>query len=167
MSSGGPDQAETAGACRLADIVSPETRSRMMSGIRGRNTRPELVLRSALHARGFRFRLHVRDLPGKPDLVFPKHRAVIQVHGCFWHRHGCKKTTNPSTNSEFWALKFRQNVERDVKTEAELVELGWRFGLVWECALGKEAEITTIDQVEQFLLSSSIGRFEWPLCLPE
>ena len=111
----------------MADIVSPETRSRMMSGIRGRNTRPELVLRSALHARGFRFRLHVRDLPGKPDLVFPKHRAVIQVHGCFWHRHGCKKTTNPSTNSEFWALKFRQNVERDVKTEAELVELGWRF----------------------------------------
>ncbi len=151
----------------MADIVSPEIRSRMMSGIRGRNTRPELVLRSALHARGFRFRLHVRDLPGKPDLVFPKHRAVIQVHGCFWHRHGCKKTTNPSTNSEFWALKFHQNVERDVKTEAELVELGWRFGLVWECALGKEAGMTTIDRVEQFLLASSTRRFEWPLCLPE
>ncbi len=139
----------------------------MMSGIRGRNTRPELVLRSALHARGFRFRLHVRDLPGKPDLVLPKHRAVIQVHGCFWHRHGCPKTTSPSTNSKFWETKFRQNVERDVKTEAKLEELGWRFGLIWECALGKEAETVLTDKVEKFLLDPSIRRFEWPLRLAE
>ena len=137
----------------------------MMSGIRGRDTRPELVLRSALHARGFRFRLHVSDLPGKPDLVFPKHRAVIQVHGCFWHRHGCAKTTSPSTNVEFWEKKFRQNVERDVKTEAGLEALGWRFGLIWECALGKHAERVLLDRVEKFLRDTSIQRFEWPPCL--
>lgn len=151
----------------MADIVSPETRSRMMSGIRGRNTRPELVLRTALHARGFRFRLHVSDLPGKPDLVFPKHHAVIQVHGCFWHRHGCSKTTSPSTNAEFWEKKFRQNVERDVKTEASLEKLGWRFGLIWECALGKQVETILMDQVEKFLLEPSIRRFEWPSRLTE
>ena len=146
----------------LADIVSPETRSRMMSGIRGRHTRPELVVRSALHARGFRFRLHVSDLPGKPDLVFPKHRAVIQVHGCFWHRHGCAKTTTPSTNVEFWETKFHQNIERDIRAEANLEKLGWRVGLVWECAMGKKAVATLVDRVEEFLLDPSIQRFEWP-----
>lgn len=149
------------------DIVSPETRSRMMSGIRGRNTRPELILRSALHARGFRFRLHVSDLPGKPDLVFPKHRAVIQVHGCFWHRHGCTKTTTPSTNVDFWQEKFRRNVERDQKTEAGLDQLGWRFGLIWECALGRQIETIVADRVEEFLLDQSIRRFEWPSRLVE
>jgi DNA mismatch endonuclease (patch repair protein) len=136
-----------------------------MSGIRGRNTRPEVFLRSALHARGFRFRLHVSDLPGKPDLVFPKHHAVIQVHGCFWHRHGCAKTTNPSTNVEFWQNKFRQNVERDVKTQASLEKLGWRFGLVWECALSKQVETIIIDRISGFLLDPSARRLEVPTCL--
>lgn len=151
----------------MADIVSTETRSRMMSGIRGRNTRPELVLRSALHARGFRFRLHGGELPGKPDLVFPKRRAVVQVHGCFWHRHGCAKTSSPSTNVEFWEKKFRRNVERDAEVEASLQELGWRFGLVWECALGKQADANLLDRVEEFLLDPLIGRFEWPPPLAE
>lgn len=146
----------------MTDIVSTEIRSRMMSGIRSRNTRPELVLRSALHARGFRFRLHVADLPGKPDLVFPKHRAVIQVHGCFWHRNGCQKTSTPSTNVEFWEKKFRRNIERDAEVEASLEKLGWRFGLIWECTLGRSAEGILLRQVEEFLLDPSILRFEWP-----
>lgn len=118
-----------------------------------------------MHARGFRFRLHVSDLPGKPDLVFPKHHAVIQVHGCFWHRHGCAKTTSPSTNVEFWQKKFSQNVERDLKTEAGLEALGWRLGLIWECALGKQAETVLLDRVEEFLRDTSIQRFEWPPCV--
>lgn len=109
----------------MTDIVSPEVRSRMMSGIRAKNTRPELVLRRALHALGFRYRLHVRNLPGKPDLVFPKYRAIIQVHGCFWHRHGCSKTTNPASNSEFWQMKFTRNVDRDREVECRLREFGW------------------------------------------
>ena len=147
----------------MTDIVSTETRSRMMSGIRSRNTRPELILRSALHARGFRFRVHVGDLPGKPDLVFRKHRAVIQVHGCFWHRHGCAKTSTPSTNVEFWEKKFRRNVERDAEVETSLEELGWRFGLIWECALSRQADIILLRRVEEFLLDPSIQRLELPV----
>ena len=98
----------------MADIVDPETRSRMMSGIKGKNTRPELALRRALHARGFRYRLHDKRLPGKPDLILPRFRAAIFVHGCFWHRHeGCKYATTPATRPEFWQAKFRENAERD------------------------------------------------------
>ncbi len=133
-----------------------------MSGIRGRNTRPELVLRSALHARGFRFRLHVGDLPGKPDLVFPKYRAAIQVHGCFWHRHGCAKTSTPSTNVEFWERKFRRNLARDAEVANELEKLGWRLGVVWECCLGKGAGAPILDRLENFLRDTSIREFEWP-----
>lgn len=147
----------------MTDIVSTEIRSRMMSGIRSRNTRPELVLRSALHARGFRFRVHVGDLPGKPDLVFRKHRAVIQVHGCFWHRHGCAKTSTPSTNVAFWEKKFRRNVERDAEVETSLEKLGWRFGLIWECALSRQADIILLQRVEEFLLDPSIQRLELPV----
>ena len=95
----------------MADIVDKKTRSRMMAGIKGKNTKPELVLRRALHARGFRFRLHGKEFPGRPDLVFPKHGAVIFVHGCFWHRHSnCRYATNPSTRMEFWQGKFDANV---------------------------------------------------------
>src|SRR5690348_1853450 len=99
------------------DNVTPETRSRMMRAVRGKNTKPELVVRSMAHAMGFRFRLHRHDLPGTPDLVFPGLRRVILVHGCFWHRHqGCSATTTPKDNDEFWAAKFRRNVERDRAT---------------------------------------------------
>ena len=98
----------------MADIVDRQTRSRMMSGIRGKNTKPEMILRRALHARGFRYRLHGKGVPGRPDLILAKHRAVIFVHGCFWHRHeGCRYATTPATRPEYWAEKFAANVRRD------------------------------------------------------
>ena len=123
----------------MADIVDPETRSRMMSGIRGKNTRPELALRRALHARGFRYRLHDKRLPGKPDLVLPRFHAAIFVHGCFWHSHeGCKYATTPATRPELWQAKFRENAERDQRNFDALLALGWRVAVVWECEIRKD-----------------------------
>lgn len=123
----------------MADVVDNATRSRMMAGIRGKDTAPELALRRALHRLGFRFRLHVKELPGRPDLVLPRWRAAVQVHGCFWHRHaGCRFATSPATRREFWAAKFAGNVERDVRNHAALRALGWRTATVWECALSKD-----------------------------
>ena len=107
----------------------------MMAGIRGRNTKPELVIRSVLHRRGFRFRLHRRDLPGKPDLVFPKHRAVILIHGCFWHGHGCHLFRWPKTREDFWRGKINSNVARDRRQISALLDSGWRVATIWECAL--------------------------------
>ena len=118
-----------------ADTVTPDVRSRMMAGIRGSNTKPEMVIRSALHRLGFRFRIHRRDLPGKPDLVFPKHRAVILVHGCFWHGHGCHLFKWPKTRSEFWRQKIHSNIERDHRHLLALTDAGWRVATIWECAL--------------------------------
>jgi len=126
----------------MTDIVDQETRSRMMSGIRGKNTKPEMALRRALHARGFRFRLHSSKVHGRPDLVLPKHRAVVFVHGCFWHRHeGCRYATTPSTRPDFWQAKFEANVARDNAVRATLLEDGWRVATVWECALRKPAQV--------------------------
>ncbi|RYZ12573.1 MAG: DNA mismatch endonuclease Vsr [Alphaproteobacteria bacterium] len=119
----------------MADIVDPATRSRMMSGIRGKNTKPELLIRKALHKRGFRYRLHCKDLPGKPDLCFPKYKAAIFIHGCFWHGHECHLFKWPSTRPEFWRAKIARNREVDIKAVAQLREAGWRVGFVWECAL--------------------------------
>lgn len=120
----------------MADVVNPETRSRMMAGIRGRNTMPEVALRQALHHRGFRFRLHDRSLPARPDIVLARWKAAVLVHGCFWHRHpGCKYTTIPTTRPDFWIKKFADNVERDTRDHAALLEFGWRVATVWECAL--------------------------------
>lgn len=131
----------------MADVVTPATRSRMMAGIKGANTKPELVLRSALHRRGFRFRLHRRDLPGRPDMVFPKRRAVLFAHGCFWHRHDCPLFKWPSTRPEFWREKLNGNVERDRRQLAELRETGWRVGIVWECALKGRGKLPFEDVV--------------------
>lgn len=126
----------------MTDIVDQETRSRMMSGIRGKNTKPELALRRALHTRGFRFRLHSSKVHGRPDLALPKYRAVVFVHGCFWHRHeGCRYTTTPSTRPEFWQAKFDANVARDNTVRATLLEDGWRVATVWECALRKPDQV--------------------------
>ncbi|PLL10126.1 very short patch repair endonuclease [Tabrizicola sp. TH137] len=126
----------------MTDIVDQETRSRMMSGIRGKNTRPELALRRALHARGFRFRLHSGKVHGRPDLVLPKHRAVVFVHGCFWHRHeGCRYATVPATRPEFWRAKFDANAARDSAVRTSLLEEGWRVATVWECALRKPEQV--------------------------
>jgi DNA mismatch endonuclease (patch repair protein) len=112
-----------------------------MAAIKGKNTRPEMALRSGLFALGLRFRLHARGLPGSPDLVFPKYRAVVFVHGCFWHRHlGCRFTTVPKSNAGFWAHKFSANVMRDEVAVSRLHELGWRVAVVWECALRASPE---------------------------
>lgn len=106
-----------------------------MAGIRGKNTKPELQVRRALHAEGFRYRLHDAKLPGKPDMVFPKHRAVVLVHGCFWHGHHCHLFRLPVSRSEFWQAKIQGNVERDHRAIMALLHNGWRVGTVWECAL--------------------------------
>ncbi|WHS59662.1 MULTISPECIES: very short patch repair endonuclease [unclassified Pseudomonas] len=123
------------------DVVDKETRSRMMAAITGKNTQPELALRRFLHANGYRFRLHRKDLPGKPDIVIPKLRTCIFVHGCFWHRHaGCRYATTPKTRSEFWAAKFSRNVERDLENVYALRSLGWRVITVWECEIKRGSE---------------------------
>lgn len=119
----------------MADIVSPAVRSRMMSGIRSTNTKPEMILRQGLHRLGFRFRLHDRRLPGRPDIVFSKYRAVIFAHGCFWHGHDCHLFKWPSTRKAFWLAKITRNREVDASAMAGLREVGWRVGIVWECAL--------------------------------
>ena len=107
----------------------------MMAGIRGKNTRPEIIVRRLLHRAGFRFRLHARDLPGRPDIVLPRWRAVIQVHGCFWHGHDCHLFRMPGTRSEFWEAKIAGNRARDAAVRVALASLGWRQLEVWECAL--------------------------------
>ena len=119
----------------MNDVVDSATRSRMMSGIKGKNTKPELMVRSGLHRLGYRFRLHRKDLPGKPDLVFAKHRAVIFVHGCFWHYHDCHLFKMPSTRREFWETKIGRNRERDREVQAALRAAGGRALGVWEWAL--------------------------------
>jgi len=129
----------------------------MMAGIKGKDTKPELVLRRALHARGFRYRLHSKNVPGRPDLVFPKHHAIVFVHGCFWHRHeGCRYTTTPSTRPEFWQAKFDSNVIRDAAIRDQLIETGWRVATVWECSLRKTDQMaTTVELLSTWLLSDS------------
>lgn len=119
----------------MTDIVDKETRSRMMSGITGKNTGPERVVRRALHARGLRYRLHSKDLPGRPDIVLPKYRAVIFVHGCFWHGHHCHLFKIPATRPEFWSGKIDGNVQRDKRNTKLLLESGWRVLCIWECAI--------------------------------
>ncbi|HEV2155805.1 very short patch repair endonuclease [Bradyrhizobium sp.] len=119
----------------MADVVSPEVRSRMMAGIRGAHTNPEMLLRRGLFAKGFRYRLHAKGLPGKPDMVFPRYNAVLFAHGCFWHGHDCNLFKIPSTRPEFWKAKIARNREVDARNEAALREAGWRCGVVWECAL--------------------------------
>lgn len=119
----------------MVDVVDAQTRSRMMSGIRGKDTKPELIIRHALHRRGFRYRLHDKRLPGKPDLVFPSRRAVILVHGCFWHGHDCHLFKQPSSRKKFWKTKISRNREKDIETIKDLSDGGWRILTIWECAL--------------------------------
>lgn len=129
----------------LMDIVSREKRSAMMAGIGSRNTRPELAVRRAAHRLGLRFRLHRRDLPGSPDLVFPKWRTALFVHGCYWHRHsGCSLSYTPKSNVEFWLNKFQINVNRDKRTKQELENMGWQVVVIWECETKNEKTISEI-----------------------
>ena len=116
------------------DKLTKEHRSWNMSRIKSCNTKPENVVRSILHRMGYRFRLHQKDLPGKPDIVLPRHKAVIFVHGCFWHRHkGCKYAYTPKSRIDFWQQKFQSNIERDKKVINDLHEMGWRVFIIWEC----------------------------------
>ena len=135
------------------DRLTPEKRSWNMSRIKSKDTTPERIVRSFLHRNGFRFRLHVKDLPGKPDIVLPKYKTVIEVRGCYWHRHeGCKDATTPSTNTEFWKNKFAATVARDKRTEQELKASGWKLIVLWECEI--------INKTFPKLLNMNIGNME-------
>ncbi|MGO7587844.1 very short patch repair endonuclease [Rhizobium leguminosarum] len=126
----------------MPDFLSPRERSERMSRIRSRDTSPELALRRALHARGLRFRVNDRRLPGKPDIVLPRFKTVILVHGCFWHRHeGCKVASTPKSNTAFWEDKFARNVARDVRNTSDLNALGWNVIVVWECELASQRKV--------------------------
>ena len=121
---------------QILDIVTKATRSRMMAGIRNKDTKPEILIRKHLHSLGFRFRLHRRIGKARPDLVLSRWHTCIFVHGCYWHRHeGCKLASEPKSNTAFWKSKFNQNVERDMRNVNELRSLGWSVGIIWECSL--------------------------------
>ena len=133
-----------------------------MSGIRGKGTRPELAVRRALHAEGFRFRLHDRRLPGRPDIVLPRYRAVLLVHGCFWHRHeGCRLTTTPATRAGFWKAKFAGNVARDARDMVLLADARWRIAVLWECGLRAKDIAPLMTQLTAWLRSDE-ARLELP-----
>lgn len=130
-----------------------------MAEIRGSNTQPELRLRSALHRSGYRFRLHDRKLPGRPDIVLPRYRVAIQVHGCFWHRHdGCRFATTPKTRTDFWEKKFTANVARDKRVQRELLELHWRVATVWECSLKKDELAQTLESLTAWIVEDEEDR---------
>lgn len=151
----------------MIDKVTPETRSRMMSGIRAKNTRPEKLVRSALFAAGYRFRIHRKDLPGSPDIVLPGKKVAIFVHGCFWHRHGgCKLAKLPSTNPDFWRKKLDGNVDRDRKAVEALILLGWRVLTVWECAT-KEHELPELGRLISGWIEESARCGEIPKLIPD
>jgi DNA mismatch endonuclease (patch repair protein) len=138
----------------MIDVVDKATRSRMMSGIRGKNTQPELGLRGALHRLGFRFRLHAAELPGRPDILLPRHRAAVQVHGCFWHRHeDCVFCTSPAANIRFWRSKFDETVDRDKRNVKALRKLGWKVAVVWECSIKDRGADVVADSVATWLRS--------------
>jgi DNA mismatch endonuclease (patch repair protein) len=134
----------------VPDRFTPEQRSRVMSRVKGRDTRPERIVRSLLHRMGYRFRLHRKDLPGKPDVVLPRHRKVVFVHGCFWHGHeGCRRATRPKTRPEFWNRKIDSNMERDARAQRELEAMGWDVLVVWQCETRDEAALT--ERLRNFL----------------
>lgn len=138
----------------MVDVLTPEQRRLNMSRIRSRNTKPEMALRRGLHSRGFRFRLHCRNLPGCPDLVFPRYRTAILVHGCFWHGHDCSHFKLPTTRPEFWSAKIASNRRRDARTLKDLAAVGWRALVVWECALkgtGRRPLEDVLTTCERFL----------------
>ncbi|MXZ49675.1 MAG: DNA mismatch endonuclease Vsr [Rhodobacteraceae bacterium] len=141
----------------MADTVDKETRSRMMAAIRGKNTKPEMALRKALHARGFRYRLHGKGIYGKPDLVLRKFNTVVFVHGCFWHQHsGCRYSSIPSSNRDFWLNKLNSNVARDQAVVHKLLESGWRIATVWECSLKTQNDVDiSVEKLAEWLKSST------------
>ena len=142
----------------MVDVVSPEKRSQMMAGIRGKDTKPELLIRKALHSRGFRYRLHDKQLPGKPDMVLPQYRAVIQINGCFWHEHDCHLFKWPSTRKKFWRQKITRNRQKDLENLDALEKAGWRVLTVWECALKGKTKVpidTVLKQAANWILNGT------------
>ncbi len=149
----------------MTDVVSASVRSRMMSGIRGKDSRPELQVRRILFAAGYRFRLHRRDLPGTPDIVLPGRRIAIFVQGCFWHAHqGCKYAKLPSTRQEFWRAKLHANVERDQRALQALLSMGWRVLWIWECATRSAQDQQRIKEriLDWMSSESSFGEIQVP-----
>ncbi|WP_327754380.1 DNA mismatch endonuclease Vsr (plasmid) [Sphingobium sp. SJ10-10] len=135
----------------MADVHDIATRSRNMAAIKGSHTKPELLIRKALHAAGFRYRLHAKDLPGKPDLVLPRWQAVIFVHGCFWHQHDCHLFKWPATREDFWRAKIGRNAINDDKAVRALHEAGWRVGVVWECALKGRTRLDFTEAMQRLI----------------
>jgi DNA mismatch endonuclease (patch repair protein) len=135
----------------VSDVHDPQTRSRNMAAVRARDTKPELMIRKALHASGLRYRLNVPDLPGKPDIVLPRHRAVVFVHGCFWHRHECDLFRWPKSQAEFWRDKLSANVARDMKAAEALEKAGWRQAVIWECALKGRKRLDFQDTMQRLI----------------
>jgi len=148
----------------MTDVVSPEKRSQMMAGIKGKNTKPEIAIRKALFAQGWRYRIHDKRLPGTPDLVFPGRKAVIFVEGCYWHGHDCHLFRLPSSRTEFWAKKIEGNRQRDIRVREELQTLGWRHLTVWECALKGRTRLpfpAVVDTIVEWLESPEpVGEIE-------
>jgi DNA mismatch endonuclease, patch repair protein len=138
----------------MADTLTPEERSALMSRIRSTNTKPEIAVRSLVHRLGYRFRLHRRDLPGKPDIVLPRHMKIILVHGCFWHGHDCKLASKPKSNGQYWATKIVANKDRDRRNIASLEAAGWRVLEIWECEIRRGVG-----------LEEKLSSFLDPLCI--
>ena len=151
----------------MADVVDKATRSRMMSGIRSKNTKPEIIIRKALHSRGYRYRLHSVELPGKPDIIFVSRKAVVFVHGCFWHGHGCHLFKWPETRQDFWKAKILRNREKDCEVRETLNSMGWRVLVIWECVLkgrSRKPVQEVIDEVSGWL-DEGAGNVEIRGCL--
>ncbi|NQX41240.1 DNA mismatch endonuclease, patch repair protein [Pedobacter steynii] len=143
----------------MTDVHSKEVRSYNMSKIKGKDTKPELLVRKFLHKHGFRYRLHVKDLPGKPDIVLPKYKTVIFVHGCFWHGHeNCKYYVVPKTRTEWWLNKIEGNITRDNVAARFLQESGWKVVCIWECALKKDFLENTLEQLKATLFGNELPK---------
>lgn len=147
----------------MADVLTPEQRQFNMSRIRGKDTKPEMLIRRGLHARGLRYRLHDRSLPGRPDLVFPKYRTAVFIHGCFWHAHGCALSKLPATRQDFWQAKLGANAARDQKAVDALRTGGWRVLVIWECALrgaARQKESVVLERAAGFIEGTGMDLLE-------
>ncbi len=150
------------------DVVDKQTRSKMMANIKGKNTRPELIIRSLIHRKGFRFRIHDKSLPGIPDIVLKGYKTVIFVHGCYWHRHdNCKLTSTPKQNNKFWVKKFEATIYRDGIVYFKLKQLGWRVAVIWECAIRDKVHLPEYINTLAIWLKSECEYIEIPEVFPE